>query len=484
MKRCQPLRPVEMALYNVASLVAGFGAGFDIRVCNSSGIHPKLSANRAEEEEEERRFWPRDGYGQGDYEFSSISGYPHNTYHGQTRHQRPSINFDTGSKPVRFTDSPQHNQSSSYNQSPRRKSSSTSNDSSDPQYNYASPPSNHLDRSLYVPVEYGVRQDGYQYGVDYSNRTAGEAYHYLHEYGRADSRMPLQQDLSSATYYGSDPYSTERIYPEYMRHQDGYHAYENPNTSSTSSASTQWTPPTRHHAVTYGHRRTPSNVSNTSNSSSNVNPSFRLEDELVEGMGTLTHRLSNEHAVTLNVNYSAGGVPHPPPRSSRHNSIDSAERPTFLDVSRQWLPSTTTTPSTCSSGTGALTSSSSKTKYSTTIQVGSVGHGSPKHWGSGSTGSGGTPTNPTPPDSANTPSEDSSYVSASLHFSPLTPASSSGGMGGGKHVGLDGSRTLLDLPVEGQSQDGTVPLMALRNLSVSDQRPRKISGIELEREFL
>lgn len=482
-KRNPPFRPVEMAFYNVASLLAGIGAGFDIRVSNNGGVHPKLSANRAEEEEEERRFWHREGYAQGDYEFSSVSGYPHNTYHGQTRHYRPSINFETNCKPARLTDSPQHNPSA-YNQSPRRKSSSTSNDSSEHPYIYPSPPTNHLDRPMYVPVEY-ARQENYQYATDYQNRTGSgaEMYHYAPEYGRADSRMPLDPSASlGSAYYSPDPYQTDRIYPEYMRHQDGYHAYENPTTSSTSSASTQWTPPTRHHAMAYGHRRTPSNVSNTSNSSSNVNPSFRLEDEL-EGMGTPLHRSSNEHTVTLNVNYSSVGVPHPPPRSSRHNSIDSAERPTFLDVSRQWLPSSTS-PSMSSTGTGPTTTSSSKTKYSTTVQVGPVGRSSPKHWGSASSGSGGTPTNPTPPDSANTPSEDSSYVSARLHFSPLTPASSSGGMGGGKHFNVDGSRTLLDLPVEGQSQDSTVPLMALRHLSVGDPRPRKISGIELEREFL
>jgi len=70
-------------------------------------------------------------YGEGTYEFSTMSGYPHNTYHGPSRHLRTPLGLDT--RPVRFTDSPQH-----YAMpppapvtSPRRKSSSTSNDGSD-----------------------------------------------------------------------------------------------------------------------------------------------------------------------------------------------------------------------------------------------------------------------------------------------------------------------------------------------------------------
>lgn len=444
---------------------------------------------RAEEEEEERRFWHREGALQGDYEFSSVSGYPHNTYHGQTRHLRPSINFDVSSKPVRFTDSPQHNNSSPYAQSPRRKSSSASNDSSDHPYNYASPPTNHLDRPMYIPLDYQRQESSYAdrpYPPDYQNRMppGTEMYHYYHEYGRADSRMPLDAStgISSNAYWGNpDIYTMDRVYPDYVRHQDGYHAYENPTTSSTSSLSTQWTPPTRHAVFTYDHRRTPSNASN---SSSNVNPSFRLEDE-GDLMTTPTHRLSlcNDHTVTLNVNYSSVGVPHPPPRSSRHNSLEIAERPTTLDIPRLWPPGSTTSSSTSSSGTGMQSvTTNSKMKYSTTVQVGPASccsGGSPKNWAS--TSGGGTPTNPTSPDSVNTPSEDSSYVSARLHFSPMSPSSTGNG---GKHVSLDGSRTLLDLPVEGQSQDSTKPLTALRQLGLNDPRPRKISGIELEREFL
>merc|ERR1712071_509804 len=104
--------------------------------------------------------------------------------------------------------------------------------------------------------------------------------------------------------------------------------------------------------------------------------------------------------------------------------------------------------------------------------------------GGGSGGSGGgTPTNPTPPDSLH--SEDSSYVSAKdsshsagsslrVRFSPVAASVSGDG------------RTLLDIPVQGQSQDYTIPLKAARPLrrDYLGSRSSKSSSSELEREFL
>lgn len=105
-----------------------------------------------------------------------------------------------------------------------------------------------------------------------------------------------------------------------------------------------------------------------------------------------------------------------------------------------------------------MRSSLRKTNYSS----GSVS-GSGRSWNSSSAGGGsggGTPTNPTPPDSMN--SEDSSYASAKdsshstvsalrVRFSPVAAS-----------VSEDG-RTLLDIPVHGQSQDCTIPLKVYRS---------------------
>jgi hypothetical protein len=97
---------------------------------------------RGEEEQEERRWWFGEGV-PGTYEFSTASGYHHNTYHGPARHLRTPLSLDA--RPLRFTDSPQHyaltgppalpptgaSLSGTPAPSPRRKSSSTSNDGSD-----------------------------------------------------------------------------------------------------------------------------------------------------------------------------------------------------------------------------------------------------------------------------------------------------------------------------------------------------------------
>ena len=101
---------------------------------------------------------------------------------------------------------------------------------------------------------------------------------------------------------------------------------------------------------------------------------------------------------------------------------------------------------------------------STTINCGGngfvVGNSNTRLWNGGGVGSGGecTPTNPTPPDSMH--SEDSLYVSAKdttssqhssvsalrVRFSPLAAVSG------------DSRSTLIDNPVQGQSQDYTIPL--------------------------
>lgn len=178
------LGPIELLLYNIAAMLAGFASGFDIRMTNVSPIHPRLqprsitananSISIENEEEPSPRWWFQSDTGSNrnsaylgpDYEFSSTSGYPHNTYHGPARHYRyfkhffsflilidkyfiiKMINYrpflsnmgGIGSglpsnvidKPLRFTDSPQHYASNCGSNvptpSPRRKSSSTSNE--------------------------------------------------------------------------------------------------------------------------------------------------------------------------------------------------------------------------------------------------------------------------------------------------------------------------------------------------------------------
>ncbi|KAH0808905.1 hypothetical protein GEV33_013887 [Tenebrio molitor] len=366
----QRLKPklsiVELVLYNIAAMLAGVASGYDVRLSNVSPLHPRLQPNRPEVVD--LPAWrPVENQ---DYEYSTTSGYSHNTYHGPTRHCRPML---TGSqlinlqheeqRPLRFTDSPQHHPP---NPSPRRKSSSTSNDGSElyPPYDRTA--------TIYVPGDYQTepphcpgcsgRPDPYHYG-----------HHPDHSYAGYSS------EYSGTTMYG---YGTD-------------YAYDNPSSMSSHSGSRT---PQR---LPQGHRRTPSNVSNssTTTSGSNVNPSFKLEDE-----GSYT---SNYLRRQYDFEYGS---------YSRQNSQESNfERPTTLETS----------------GYTKLRSSLKRNNYQA-----SQGHSG-----------GNTPTNPTPPDSLT--SDDSSYVSAKDSNSSVSRVRFS-------------PTTLIDLPVPGQNQDPTVPLQARR----------------------
>ncbi|PSN40605.1 hypothetical protein C0J52_09225 [Blattella germanica] len=460
---------VELVLYNMAAMLAGVAAGYDVRLSNVSPVHPRLHPDRSEEEQDEKRWWFGSGsnrssglgavYLGADYEFSSASGYPHNTYHGPARHLRPLLNSlgqdpESGTKPLRFTDSPQHYASAS----PRRKSSSTSNEGSEA--TYPPPPPAPSGGGLLDHRNAGL----YMAAGDYSE-------------GGYSARPELYRTDSYFTggIYGAVHY-VDRLYPDFQGYHPHTGAYDNPSISSVSSSTNSITPhtpsrlcgPGATNHTPYEHHRTPSNVSNASssnNSSSNVNPSFRLEDEgEYSQYNTPTHHYYTPQRRGMDYEYA----PPPPPFFSRQNSHDSNastaaadSRPGTLEVS----------------GSTRLRSSLKRYNY-TPISGTRTGGGG----GSSSSGGAGTPTNPTPPDSLT--SEDSSYVSAKegsyssasrVRFSPVTM------------MAAETRETLLDIPV----QDATVPLQAARRIrrlsgeaNATSGRSRKPSISELEREFL
>ncbi|XP_069956486.1 mitogen-activated protein kinase kinase kinase 10-like isoform X2 [Cherax quadricarinatus] len=470
-KGLQPkFSPLELLVYNIAAILASVAAGYDVRLSNVTAIHPKLLPVKPEDEDAEYQRW----LGVSEYEFSTPSGYAHNTYHGPSRHSRPALVLEP--KPIRFTDSPQHfagPTALSQTQTPRRKSSSASNDSEVASYGGSG------QRAVYIPgpadflrpdyrseqqmVVWGERGDHTSKAPTHqpppSPKPDAEMYRaetyqqYTPDY-RPDSLNYYYSDRgyhAPAEYLASVHYE-QRVYPQYVMSRaaaaaaaasgdGGYHAYENPSPSvSSSSTSTNPRTPSR---VNFQHRRTPSSVSNASTSSSNINPSFRLEDEGDSSYSTPTHRSGH---------FDSHGGPAPPPRVSRQNSheLDRVDRPGSLDLPRHHR--------------------SSLRKYNERY-----GRSSPKprsdRSGSGGSG-GGTPTNPTPPDSMT--SEDSSYVSAPDMYSTLSGGSGGNSTGGGRvrfspashfisQEGVVGRHTLLDMPVEGESQDTTVPLTALRH---------------------
>ncbi|GBP10742.1 hypothetical protein EVAR_6297_1 [Eumeta japonica] len=65
---------IEMLLYNMAAMLGGVAAGYDVRLSNVTPLHPRLQPYRSEVEPE-----PLSSGYEG-------LGYAHNTYHGPIRH--------------------------------------------------------------------------------------------------------------------------------------------------------------------------------------------------------------------------------------------------------------------------------------------------------------------------------------------------------------------------------------------------------------
>ncbi|XP_035732715.1 mitogen-activated protein kinase kinase kinase 11-like [Vespa mandarinia] len=439
---------IELVLYNIAAMLAGVATGYDVRMSNISPIHPRLHPRLNECEDDLPRWWfhpetgsnRNSGYLGPDYEFSSSSGYPHNTYHGPARHYRPFLSNMGGiapglppsvipDKPLRFTDSPQHYVSSSGSNaptpSPRRKSSSTSNEDTYPS-----------DTGRVERIERGP--------TIYLGNVAS-----FPDYG-----PPVYAVVSSVRR--NPPDTSYFVHPDYHDRMldcpEFPHAYDNPSSINSTARPASRLP-------SYTHHRTPSNVSNASTSSqSNINPTFRLEDEENYSLypaGSYYPRSSN---IISNIAlYNSGILNHEygstflSRQNSHESNSNSGERPSNLEVVTR------------------LRSSLKRSNYS---------YNSPNKGTSKNNSGSCTPTNPTPPDSLT--SEDSSYVSAKdsqisisrVRFSPVTFDRDG--------ISRDHRETLLDIPVHGQTQDATVPLQANRR----PNRNRKPSISELEREFL
>lgn len=87
---------IELVICNIGAMLASISMDFDVRLTNVSPIHPRLR------DSDESSKWWRGGSSSGvesgsnrnsaylgtDYEFSSSSGYAHNTYHGPAKHYR------------------------------------------------------------------------------------------------------------------------------------------------------------------------------------------------------------------------------------------------------------------------------------------------------------------------------------------------------------------------------------------------------------
>lgn len=385
-------RVTELLLLNVGAQLAGVGAGFDVRLAPHARAHPRLVAPEGTPGEESTSpplpasGWARDsGFPPYpvcvDHEFTSGSGYSYNTYHGATRHCRPSLNLEPS--PSRCPLTPQ-----------RRKSSTASNDSSSDQA-YASSASSGIGPS---PLGTGPLSP-----PDY-----------------------LSPGASGETPYHSSPYRDPPPYPGYQGYSaargTGAYGYDNPTTGYYSPQ-----------------RRPIVDVPPAS-----VNPTFQDDDR------STTFRTAV-----------------PSPRRSRR---DGDKRPATLEVSpARWSP---------------------RPPPASRFAAQQHQQQQQRRRRSNSSSTSGTPTNTTPPSSASgdacfaSPSSSSGRVRFTVGCSPDPPRVANKAAGTSDdpiHHHHHHHHTLLDMPVEGQSRDGTVPLAARATALAERRRP---SIRELEEEFL
>ena len=109
-RRSMSVSKVGSALCNMATMLAGVAAGFDISLSNTSGIHPNVQGAIQTKPPKSDSFIlnRRDAYNSAvrdlfiepEIDYRSLSGSGHNTYHGHQTKYRPSIQ----DIPVQFMD--------------------------------------------------------------------------------------------------------------------------------------------------------------------------------------------------------------------------------------------------------------------------------------------------------------------------------------------------------------------------------------------
>lgn len=114
LRRSLSSKKIDSALYGMAAMIAGVGAGYDIRISNRTGIHPDVEGamDARHPKRDSFMFNRRDAYNAAvrdmflepelDYKsyYSAASGGLHNTYHGHQARYRPSVQ----EIPIRFPD--------------------------------------------------------------------------------------------------------------------------------------------------------------------------------------------------------------------------------------------------------------------------------------------------------------------------------------------------------------------------------------------
>ena len=407
-KRC------DTVLYNMAVILAAVATGFDIRISNTTAIHPRCRGGESNEEEtvvpptRKRDSYiglrrdaylaaVRDSFIEPEAEFhecSNMAGYPHNTFHGIQTRYRPTVNFDV---PIRFAESIDGypKQPSDTRTTPSTTGSTSPRKSS--------------------------RSSDTEYDVALMSLSPSQDKAFV-EYQRQLS------DTSSSVF--ETPKSTPKTTPQRfnVKFEDGIK--QSPST--------------------YSHRRSPSN---TSSSSIPSHPSHDHVAKFTDSFEPDSPRsLSNAHVI------------RPPPRRQNSEPHGTPERPVTLDIIPRPRPYgilKKTSPV-------HIANRSPRTRATPTPQEGTCAtrvRATPTPSESNISGSRvrATPTpseavsiprgrvTPTPSDSISAGGDDQSFVSARSAPSP-----------GSTPPHIDHQKTLLDIDVDGQREDSTRPLPAKR----------------------
>ncbi|XP_045537059.1 mitogen-activated protein kinase kinase kinase 11 [Papilio machaon] len=360
---------IELVLYNMAALLGGVAAGYDVRVSNVSPLHPTLQPHRAEIEPEPLASSLYEGY-----------GFAHNTYHGPTRHLRAPLNAITGSplsslqveeqKPLRFTDSPTHYAHASSSSGCGLSAPPLSGTSG---LGTAYTGTSGLGTAYTGTSGLGTAYTGTQPPTPSPRRTSSSTSDHIadlyHNY-RENFQPSPSHDRMQDYYYRTEPYSYERTADYVVKHP--YYGYD-----ECSFEYREPTPDYRPSAPFLSHRRTPSNSSATNSHAEEFSPSRQLRMEKYQKDRREEYRPPKTEYPRKSSDYS---LPRDYYRQESQERTE-PERPGNLGL--ELAPT-------------KLRSSLKKYKKSSA---------------SGGSSGGGTPTNPTPPDSL-TSETDSSYVSA------------------------------------------------------------------------
>lgn len=400
-----PKRVVDSLLGNIGVLLGSVASGFDIRLPKHSILHPRLSLSPSEESAEVLRSFKETGaYGTAgiDYEYMSASGSSYNTYHGQNSRSRPRLNLEI-LQPGKRNDISDRSYIAGF------KCSSDGSNSSR-KLSSASLESDVLYNS-FTPQQSSERVlANFRKPELFSSHST----HHLTEFNSVTDSSHSSSAAQSGESFLFEKCHKEKACASWIPSPEIY-AYDNPGSSPSADSFSN----TDIHKVSdiHNHYRTPSNVSVNSNTSSNVNLSFRIED-----------KEKNDKAYVENPTTPVVFSRLQSENSPKASSETPPERPTTLDVKvthHLSLPKKQTLGLAVRKCQGFFVNSSNALKSA--------------------------------PNDIFDSDEESHRISQ-------VGLSADGYVN--KAAGTDEETTLLDLPVEGQSQDGTIPLSVIMKQSL------------------